>query len=184
MILMPYVIMSMPDGDNKDFMEDLYRKYHRLMFSQAWKFFQDPHTVEDIVSISCIALLRNIDTLRHLGQSELKVYIVHAVSTAAINEYNKQQRANGLFIDTSDDVFDTATDGFNLEEKIVLEDELNRVLQAFRSLPEKEQHIMRMKYSLEMNDSEIATAVGLSTNSIRKYISRARKHLIDILYLE
>ena len=76
------------------------------------------------------------------------------------------------------------SDGFDIEEKVLLEDELARVWNAIKQLPIKEQQIMRMKYVMEMPDDEIAKEVGLSTSSIRKYIGRARDHIKAIVYAE
>ena len=43
---------------------------------------------------------------------------------------------------------------------------------------------MHMKYALEFPDTVIAERVGLSVNSIRKYISRARDHIKAMIYAE
>ena len=69
-------------------------------------------------------------------------------------------------------------------EKVELVDELARVWQAIRQLPEKEQQVMYLKYAVELPDEIIAERVGLSVNSIRKYISRAREHIKKMVYAE
>lgn len=184
MTIVPNVIVKMPEGDDRTYMEELYLKYHRLMYASAWKFFQEQYTVEDIVSTACIALMRNLSTLRRLEEPQLRVYIVASVRSASINHYNIQKRASEHFasVDASD--IENAPDDFNLENRFEIEDELERVLEALKHLPEKEQMVMRMKYAEGMKDEEIAGIVGLSPNSIRKYVSRARQKLIQMMYGE
>lgn len=51
-------------------MEELYAKYNRLMFAIAWRYTKDPHEVADIVSNSCLKLMKNLATLKTLGAHE------------------------------------------------------------------------------------------------------------------
>ena len=100
MVLMPIVILAMPFGEDRDFMESLYRKYHRLMYSTAWKYLKESVAVEDVVSDSCVALMKKIPTLRTLDHNKLAVYIVSTVRNTSINAINKQTRINQLFRST------------------------------------------------------------------------------------
>lgn len=47
MVIFPQVILDMPEGSDRDYMEWLYREYCALMFSTAWKYFRDK---ADVVS--------------------------------------------------------------------------------------------------------------------------------------
>lgn len=184
MIVMPIVILAMPAGGDRDFMEDLYRKYHRLMYATAWKYVNESSTVEDVVSDSCVALMKKIPTLRKLDHNKTCVYIVSTVRNTSINALNKQSRLNQVFSSGDDEFVEALPDGEDIVQKIILEEELNAVMRAINSLPEKEQMIMKMKYSMELSDEVIADQVGLSVNSIRKYVSRARNHIKATLYKE
>lgn len=177
----PNVITAMPEGDDRSYMEWLYRRYHRLMYATAWGFFREMYTVEDVVSIGCIALMRNVSTLRRIEEPRLRVYIVAAVRSAAINYYNRQKRTGEYFASISPEIFENTSDDFDLEARFVMEDELEHVLSALNRLPEKERKVMLMKYAEDKKDEEIAEAAGLSPNSIRKYVSRARKRLVQMM---
>lgn len=184
MIFFPSAIMAMPSGDDRDFMEWLYKQHYRLMFSTAWKIFRDKATVEDVVSDSCLALMKKLPLLRNIERNKLSVYIVFTVRNTALNYYVKQKRTNIYIVSGENVEVEAIADKLKLEEKVLLEDELERVWKAIMQLPEKEQQIMRMKYAMEMPDDEIADKVGLSINSIRKYVSRAREHIKAIVYAE
>lgn len=184
MIILPSVILAMPAGDDRDYMEWLYKQHYRLMFSTAWKIFRDKATVDDIVSESCLALMKKIPLLRGLERNKLRIYIVSTVRNTSLNFFDKQKRINSHVVSNESEVIEALSDGFDIEEKVLLEDELARVWNAIKQLPIKEQQIMRMKYVMEMPDDEIAKEVGLSTSSIRKYIGRARDHIKAIVYAE
>ena len=155
------------------------------MFATAWNFTREKATVDDIVSESCIALMKNIATIRQLNGNQLKGYIVSTVRNTALNYLDKQSRVRKHTASEAEVPEDQQrellyVDG--IEEKIVLEDELANVLEALHSLPTKEQQVMRMKFDEQLSDAEIAEAVGLSKSSIPQYVHRAREHLKAIIY--
>ncbi len=184
MVIFPQAILDMPEGSDRDYMEWLYREYCALMFSTAWKYFRDKADVEDIVSDGCVSLMRNIPALRSLERDKLGVYIVSTIRNVAFNHYAKQKRTSDHTTAAGDEAIQSVADATNVERKVALQDELTYVWKAIGQLPEKERQIMRMKYALEFPDDVIAERVGLSVNSIRKYISRARDHIKAMIYAE
>ncbi len=184
MIVFPSVILAMPEGSDRDFMEQLYRNHYKLMFATAWKYLDDKATVEDVVSDACLSLMKKISTLRSLDVHKLRAYIVITIRNAVFDYFDKQKIRNNRFVPLGDDRLGNFASELDLEKKIVLEDELERVCSAINQLSAKEQQIMKMKFFLNLKDDEIARRVGLSVSSIRKYISRARKQIRDIVYAE
>lgn len=184
MIIIPNIILNILEGDDRDYMESMYRKYYRLMFSTAWKIFRDKATVDDVVSDSCLALIKKISVLRELEPNKLRVYIVSTVRNTALNHFDKQQRLDSHVTHYEFETIETIADGFTLEKNILLEDELTLVWNAIKQLSIKEQQILRLKFVMELSDSEVAKIVGLSPASIRKYISRARDRIKAIVYAE
>ena len=184
MIVFPIVISTMPDGEEKDFMGDLYRKYYKLMYATAWKYINDSFDVEDVISDSCVALMRNIPTLRELDHNKMCAYIVTTVRNTSISALNKKSRLNRIY-GVGDDAFvEALPDREDMVQMIILEEELSTVMRVIESLPEKEQMIMKMKYAMELDDDVIAEQLGIAVNSIRQYVSRARKHIKTAFYSE
>ena len=70
----------------------------------------------------------------------------------------------------------------SLEQKILLQEEINNVLQAIQILPEREKDILRLKYHHGMATKEIALETGLAESTIRVLLGRARQHLKHLLY--
>lgn len=184
MIILPGVLLAMPAGDDRAYMEWLYKEYYKLMFATAWKIFDDPAMVDDVVSESCLALMKKIPTLRELERKQLGAYIVSTIRNTALNFLNKQQRTNRHRVNLESALPETMIDRCDVETRLILKEELACVLNAIRQLPVREQQILRMKYVKEMKDREIAAEVGISTSSVRKYISRARDHIKAIIYAE
>lgn len=184
MIKMPFVILAMAEGDDRDYMEWLYKEHKLLMYGTAWRYVSDPYLVEDIVSDSCVALIRKLSVIRELDCYALRMYIVSCVRNTAFNSLAVQKKRRSVFVENGDEVEVLPDDCQSPERKIELQDELDHAIRAIHALPEKERQIMQMKYLMQMDNEEIARSVDLSLDSVRVYISRARKHIKELLYVE
>lgn len=133
MIILPSVILSMPAGEDRDFMEQLYREHYRLMFATAWKYSDNKEAVEDIVSDGCLSLMRNLYTLRNLGDHKLKAYIVTTIRNTSFDYFEKQKTSRSVPLD---DKRDRATNRASMiwKEKYFFREELASVCEAIDML--------------------------------------------------
>lgn len=183
MIMMPGVIQAIADEDERHFMEKLYTDYHLLMLSTAWKQIKNREDAEDIVSDSCVSLLAKIETLRKMSPGALRHYITLTVRNTAI-DFLRRQRLQNTSMQQLDDTVEQLPNPISMEEKMLLSEHMHTVLRAIHQLPEHEQDALRLKFQKNKTDSEIAAMLGLSENSVRAYISRARRHLNAALFKE
>lgn len=65
----------------------------------------------------------------------------------------------------------------DVEERVLKREDLRIVQREMLRLPEKERKALQYKVYDNKKDSEIAALLGISENSVRKYIGRARKKL-------
>ena len=72
----------------------------------------------------------------------------------------------------------------NTEGKIVLSEELDLVRMAIRELPERECMAIQLKFDLDRTDAEIAQLMGISVDSVRRYIHRGRERIRQKVYQE
>ena len=126
--------------------------------------------------------IEKLDDLRSMDRGPLRSYIVTVVRNTAIDFQRKQKRTNATFVQSEEDATEQIPDRTSVEEKILLRDELNRIRQALRKLPEKERDVLRMRYQQGLPDKEIAQAMGVAESSVRKYIMRGRQHLRMAVY--
>lgn len=175
MIVMPAVMATIEVEEDRSYMEWLYEQHHRLMLSTAWKYTSDSFEVEDIVSDSIVALLKKIDQLRHMERNALRLYIVSTVRNTSINYFKKKKRLDERFVLAGDELAEKMAEPDGMMQKIALHDELMAVLRVIHSLPPKEQAVLHMKCLDGMSNEAIADATGLASESIRKYLSRARE---------
>ena len=182
MILIPVVILSLESDSDREFMSELFIKNSGLMYKVAWNSTNVPSDVDDIVSGSCVALIRNISTLKKLNDNELRSYIVHTVRGTAINTWKKSRGYRQLFQSVDEDKLENISDQNKGMGTISFFEELDAVKRAIEALPENEKSVIRMKYLDGESDKEIAEQIGIAEGSVRKYIQRARKRIRDTVY--
>lgn len=184
MIVLPIVIMTMPAGEDRDYMEWIYQQYRGLMFHMAFRYCNDRNSIDDIVSDTCLALQKNLKTLRGLKVSQQRAYIMAATRSHALNFYDKQKRESGHMVSGGSEILGTVPDRMDVATKVALMDEIDRIWIAIKTLPEKEQQVMMLKYKVGLSNAEIAERLGLSVNTVKQYASRARNRLKEMLYTE
>lgn len=176
-MFIPLIFLLIENEDDRQFFESIYVDHHRLMYAQALQITRNGQEAQDAVSDAMMALLKKIDLLRSLPCNKLRSYLVITVRHQAINLYNRKKREQPM-----DDTVLTAFPGTDrVEDGLMEQSGVERIKEAIALLPPREKEIMLMRYFREMTDEEIAAEMGIRAVSVRVHLSRARKHLADLL---
>jgi RNA polymerase sigma-70 factor (ECF subfamily) len=68
-----------------------------------------------------------------------------------------------------------------IEDRIIHQEEIEEMGNAILKLPEKQKDLLYYKYMLEMDDREISEILGIDPNSVRQYLTRARRNVKTIM---
>ena len=68
-----------------------------------------------------------------------------------------------------------------VDDALLRSAEIESLRRAIEKLSENERLLLTMKYVDEAEDSDIARLLGIGKDSVRVYLSRARKHLQRII---
>ena len=171
----PNVIGNIDDSRDRDFMEMLYASYGRLMYSEIRKIVRDPWDVEDIQQIVILKLLDKNPLLRTLDRARLVNYIISTSRNTSYNYmHDKQRHAQEYLYDRESDFFD---DAYELDDRLLMIEALEDIGEAWRALDSRSRRILEMKYILDESNEEIARALGVTPNSVRMLLTRARNRL-------
>lgn len=181
MMTLPIAIMMMEDGDDRSFMGKLYIQHRYLLFRTAYNIVRHPQTAEDIVSEACVSLIENINTLRKLNICKLRAYIVTTVRNVSLDYVCKRDRQSEKYFLTGDEK------SFDLPDQAQVDDDLIRMIEvdilrkALRKIHKTERELLQMKYFDMATDAQIAEKFHIGTNSVRYYLTKARRSLRRIL---
>ena len=144
MLMLPLAILTMEDDGDRVYMTRLYREYRALMLKTAWEYSKDNETVEDIVSESCIALIRHMDQLKTMEKAAIRSYIVITVRNKAVDELRRQALRQKIFVSMDENTMDKMTELAAFERKLNLRHEMDAVKEAIAALPAEEQDVLRL----------------------------------------
>ncbi len=175
--MFPLILMTIENDEDRALMEELYLQYHRLMYVQALRILNNNYAAEDAVSDAIEALIYKISLLRNMDGNKRKAYIVITVRHMAINHYRRHSRETVM----KGDFLEEIPSGRLVDDHVMEDAGIKEIKEAVCQLNVNDREILMMRYFREMSDTEISRELGVLPTTARVRISRARKHLINLL---
>ena len=165
------------EGDERAFTA-LVNKYQKWIHTLVWRKIGDFHIAEEITQDIFLKVYRKLSTLKPPENFPGWLYVI--ASRHCMTWLRKKRQPT-----TSLDAMPTA----ELEElcytqykttyseEVSLEHHRELVKRLLQKLPESERTVVTLYYLAEMTSEEISTFLGVSPNTIRSRLRRARKRL-------
>ena len=185
-----YVTLSM-EG-NKEARAKLIEHNLRLVVFLAKKYENTGESLEDLVSIGSVGLIKGVNTYKLGKNIKLATYASRCIDNEILMflRKNKKRRGEVSFEDSIS--FDSEGNELHLEDvlgtdsdivtkEIEKETEKNMLYREINNLNDRDKQIMIMRYGLfnteEMTQKDVANILGIS----QSYISRIEKKVIKRL---
>ncbi len=178
--MIPIFLLSIENDNDRTFMINLYLKYNKLMFVKAKEIVKDDYVAEDMVQETFAKLIEKIEKIRKIERCILPSYLVICIRRVCFNYLRKKQvreKYSAQSMDNEAFHFEYEDDKTNVEAEVLLKLDVSEVKKTFLKLPEKLQNVLEYKYLFEMTDEEIAKTLGINKNSVRTYLTRARREV-------
>lgn len=179
--MIPYYILAIENDDDRAFMEDLYRNYNRLMYSEIFKLVRDPWATEDLMQSVLIKLIDKLSLLRNKPRKPLINYIISTCKNTARNYLRDHGRNSESSYENYLEVFSTQHDGHEMERKLIKAEELDCLTRIWPKLDERTRSLLEGYYILEKPMAKLAAELGIKPDSARMALSRARQKAYDLL---
>ena len=171
------LIRRVLDGDQGAF-TTLVNKYQKSVHALVWRKIGDFHIAEEITQDVFLKVYKRLSTLKRpelfpgwlyviatrdcvswLRKKELPTKSLDAMSTAELEEicYTQYEADRG--------------------ETAAIEHQREFVKRLLQKLPESERTVVTLYYLAEMKSEEISTFLGVSSNTVRSRLRRARERL-------
>lgn len=176
------------DGETS-YIACLYRQYRVFLFQKAAHYTNSPHEREDIVQNTVLRLMRNEDKLRTLDPAALTAYIALTIRSAALNYLRDEHRDSLDALPLNEELEEECVplDGrsqLTLEEQMLLGHRDDEVRAAVGRLSERDQAALVGKYFLELDNRELAKLLGITPDTLRTVLCRARSRALNELKKE
>jgi RNA polymerase sigma-70 factor (ECF subfamily) len=157
---------------------DLYRVHLRDVYSYAYYRVGNHHDAEDLTEQTFLQAYRHFE--RALAESNgrpLRPWLIRIAHNLAANLYRDRARKPQTSIDDTTPLRTTHT----TEDLVEGRDELARILEAVKGLPDDRREALIMRFALGMDNREIARAMGRTDGATKVLIHRAIKQLEQLV---
>ena len=171
------LIHAVLTGDDAAF-NTLVEKYQKSVHALVWRKIGDFHYAEEITQDTFIQAYDKLSTLRNPDQFAGWLYVI--ANRLCINWLQRKKPTMQLLGDIPMEVVEKSAYTHYLLEKREAEATERRyeiVKRLLEKLPESERTVVTLYYLGEMTTKEIGRFLGVSANTIRTRLHRARKRL-------
>jgi RNA polymerase sigma-70 factor, ECF subfamily len=158
---------------DRDFSE-LYRAHLRDVYSYAYYRIGNHHDAEDITEQTFVQAYRHFERAqRESNGRPLRPWLIRIAHNLAANYYRDRSRRPQTHLD------DAAIISAPLDTERVVEEreEVKEVLEGVSRLPDDRREALIMRFALDMDNREIARALGRSEGATKVLIHRAIRQL-------
>lgn len=170
-------IYHIQQKDQKVF-KRLYDDLYEDLVGYAFRYLYDKAYSEDVVQEVFISLWVNAERIKINGS--LKMYIYRMVRNRCLN-FLKTLNVTDEFGEWEEKLLDEPSAIFDMVLNADLEDPYDEMLKNIELLPEKMQKIFRLKYMHNFQYTEIAEILGVSVNTVKTQLKRAKAKLRNSL---
>jgi RNA polymerase sigma-70 factor, ECF subfamily len=157
---------------------ELYRAHLRDVYSYAYYRVGNHHDAEDLTEQTFLQAYRHFE--RAMAESDgrpLRPWLIRIAHNLAANLYRDRSRKPQTPIDDTTSLRTPHT----TEDLVEGRDELARILEAVKELPDDRREALIMRFALGMDNREIARAMGRTDGATKVLIHRAIKQLEGIV---
>jgi RNA polymerase sigma-70 factor (ECF subfamily) len=157
---------------------ELYRAHLRDVYSYAYYRVGNHHDAEDLTEQTFLQAYRHFE--RAVNESDgrpLRPWLIRIAHNLAANLYRDRSRKPQTPIEDSD----TLRTPHTTEDLVEGRDELARILEGVKDLPDDRREALIMRFALGMDNREIARAMGRTDGATKVLLHRAIKQLEQLV---
>ena len=165
-------------GDDEAF-SVLVEKYRRSVHALAWRKVGDFHFAEEITQDAFLQVYKKLSTLRNPNHFAGWLYVITNRLCKNWHRKSKSAAIQSLESISKKEIDEFSYKCYELEqrENQVSEHRIETVKRLLEKLPESERTVVILYYLGEMTAKEIGNFLGVSVNTIKSRLQRARKRL-------
>jgi len=158
------------EGDRASFAE-LVRRYQRMVVATAWQALGDHHAAEDAAQEAFVAAYRKLGSLQ--DPSRFGPWVLQIVRRTALRIAGRRRLRT--------EPLESAGDPPGPADADPLDEDLQRLLEAVKRLPDHERVVVMLRYLDGHSVAAIAEMTGRPLGTVTKQLSRAVARLKEAL---
>ena len=168
------------DPVNGDYLEQLVEEYSDQLYSIAYKMLGCKEDAEDMVQETFLKAYRSIEKIYNSEREEIGALLVIYVKNSVKDLWRRRKaRAQTVPLEIEDDdgapmEHDIPDFTANPEQILIARENIQRLVAAIDDLPEAQREVILLKYKFDMQDRDMARALGINVSAVSSRVNRAR----------
>jgi RNA polymerase sigma-70 factor (ECF subfamily) len=153
---------------------ELYRTHLRDVYSYAYYRIGNHHDAEDLTEQTFLQAYRHFErAMREADGRPLRPWLIRIAHNLAANYYRDRARRPQTQLEDAA----VLSDAHRTDDLVEGREELQHVLEGVAGLPGDRREALIMRFALDMDNREIARALGRSEGATKVLIHRAVRQL-------
>lgn len=172
------IIISLQRGDDSK-LELLIERYQKKLFFTAFHFVKSYHIASEIVQEVFIKVYKKINSFKF--NSSFYTWAYRITVNTSINWLKKKENRRNVSMDEHQFLEKYTAVDSRMEEKVLLDEEKEQIMEAIDKLPEKHKEVIILYYMEELKYHEIASILDVQIGTIMSRLFNAKNKLHDLL---
>ncbi|MBR1710062.1 MAG: sigma-70 family RNA polymerase sigma factor [Clostridia bacterium] len=184
--VLPLAILMIESDDDREFVTRIFTEHKRTIYYAAREYFdKDDNEIEDVIGITVERICKYCSQVRKIPESKMRTYIISMTGNVCRDMLRKRKKRSDLFdYSISDKSLESIPSEYDLEATVFDIASAKELINAFDQLPVKERELIRMHHMDGVAIKDIASELDATEGAIRTALSRARKHLLEIVKID
>ena len=180
--MIPMIILAIENEVDRTFMEQVYLRYRKLMFSQVLKIIDNPWDAEEIVQTAVVSLVEQVDLLKTMSGDKQTNYIITVAKNEAYTFLRKQRRSKSISLDDDEtNLYNYLESPTRVDDALIREATSAEFHSAWQKIETKNKDVLTWRYYLGYTHEQIAKEMKIKPSSVRMVLTRARQDLYSEL---
>jgi RNA polymerase sigma factor (sigma-70 family) len=153
-----------------------YEEYFPRLFAYVYARVGNAHLAEDLVADVFERAFTKADSLR--SDAAFSTWLFTIARNVIISHVRRSSRETIVDPEVMREI---APARDSVETEVVMQEELREIAQMVRTLPQREQDIISLKFDAELPNPQIAEIMGLSEPNVRVIIFRSLRKLRELI---
>jgi RNA polymerase sigma factor (sigma-70 family) len=158
----------------QDRLETLYEQHALATVRLVGILLGDPDAAVEVVHDAFVRIHGRLDRLRDPSASA--AYLRSTALNLARNKIRREQTARRRVAALA-----PASPSWGADHEVLVADDRQAVLDALRSLPDRQRECLVLRHYLELSDTEIAATLSISASSVKTHLQRGTEAVARLL---
>lgn len=167
-----FYLQLIDDPDDRELFIQLYTEHKKAMLTRAKKILRNEDDAEDAVHDAFLKIAEKIEKISSMDCHKRQSYFVTIIESKAIDIYRKKSAHPQVMLSelSNYSITDSYDDGI--------------LANCMMKLPHEYRMVLNLRFYIGLTNSEIASALNISSALVRKRVQRAREQLEEILAMK